>query len=59
MSVPITCDGRNGTCTSLAAKIEGGFLSIMHVHHGQKHVTRIALHNLLALTDKEGTLLSR
>lgn len=55
MSIPIGCTG----CSALAAKVEDGYLAIMHKHHGQKHVTRIPLHKLLELTDKPSTLLNR
>jgi hypothetical protein len=59
VNIPIRCEGRNGNCQSLAAKREGRYITIRHVHHGQIHLTRIDLTELLALTAERDTLLSR
>ena len=59
MSVPLPCDGRNGECGSLAAKLEGDEIAIRHVHHGQVHITRISLRAIYEMNAQKGILLSR
>jgi hypothetical protein len=52
MSVALPCDGRNGECGSLAAKLEGDEIAIRHVHHGQVHITRISLRAIYEMNAK-------
>lgn len=62
MSLSLRCSGRNGQCASPVAKVEDGYLSILHIHHGERHITRVSLpelRDLLARASDSGIVVTR